>query len=456
MRRVFSSVIEAVGDTPIVRLNRLTDGLKAKVYVKLEYTNPGGSVKDRIALKMIEAAEREGKLKPGGTIVESTSGNTGAGLAMVAATRGYKCIFVMPDKMSAEKVSALKAYGAEVVLCPTSVEATDPRSYYSVSRRLGEEVPGAFYTNQYKNAANPQAHYESTGPEVWGQMGTELDVLVCGLGTGGTITGTGKYLKEKKPSIQVVGVDPVGSLYYDYFKIGKQTVPSTYKVEGIGEDFLPTTIDFQFIDDVIRVTDSESFHTTRDLARMEGIVAGGSCGAAVAGALKYARKMDREMNILVILPDSGSKYMSKIYNDEWLKQNGFAEREPNLGQVGDLIAGRAGRPLIKGRASDSLKSVVERMRGAGVSQVPVVDDAGHIVGLLDEQRVIDVLMGGTGVGVPVGDLVEGNYCIVEPDTEIVILTELLARSQVAFVLKDGEVIDIIAKMDLIEYLAGRR
>lgn len=324
MKNVYSNVLECVGKTPIVRLNRIGSDLPHKFFVKLEFMNPGGSVKDRIGIRMVEDALASGKLKPGGTIIETTSGNTGMGLAMVAAVRGFKCIFVMPDKISDEKFKALRAFGAEVIATPTAVEPEDPRSYYSVARRLAQEIPNSFHINQYDNPSNPKAHYQTTGPEIWEQMGENLDWLVVASGTGGTISGTAKFLKEKNPKLKALCVDPVGSVFYDYFKTGK--VPkllTTYKVEGFGEDFLPTTLDFKIIDEMVQVTDKECFQATRELTRKEGIFGGGSCGGAVAGALKFARTIREPKMFLILLADGGSKYLSKVYDDKWMRENNF-------------------------------------------------------------------------------------------------------------------------------------
>lgn len=315
------TIIDAIGNTPLVRLCALSKGLRPRIYAKLEFMNPGGSIKDRIAAKIIDEAERKGLLKPGGTIVEATSGNTGVGLAIVASIKGYKTIFVMPDKMSREKIDLLRAFGAEVVLTPTEVDPADPRSYYSVAARLAKERPNAFLANQYANMANPQAHYETTGPEIWEQTAGLVTVLVAGMGTGGTISGVSRFLKEKKPGIRIVGVDPIGSVYYDYFNSGKLSRPRTYKVEGIGEDFLPSTMDFGCIDEVLRVADDEAFYWARRLVKLEGVFAGGSSGAAVAAALRYAKRLSESDVVVVILPDSGDRYLSKLFSEEWLKAN---------------------------------------------------------------------------------------------------------------------------------------
>ena len=319
---VHNTILDLIGNTPIVRLNKVSQGLKATLLAKLENLNPGGSVKDRIGVAMIEDAEKKGLIKPGATIIEPTSGNTGMGLAMVAAVKGYKMIFVMPDKMSEEKRSLLRAFGAKVVVTPTSVPTDSPENYIRVSERLLKETPNSFMPNQYRNQANPLIHYETTGPEIWRQTDGKVDVFVCGVGTGGTITGTGRYLKERKKSMKVVGVDPEGSIFYPRFR-GLSEEPRAYKVEGIGEDFMPETFDMSIVDEIVRVSDKEAFHMARRLAREEGILVGGSGGAAVIGALKAGQALDRDKIVVTLLPDTGRNYLSKFFSDEWMKEQGF-------------------------------------------------------------------------------------------------------------------------------------
>ncbi len=450
-----ANILDAVGGTPIVRLNRVVPAdLAAEIYVKCEYLNPAGSMKDRIGINIINRAEAEGRLKPGGTIVEATSGNTGAGLAMVAAVRGYRCIFVMPDKMSQEKISSLRAWGAKVVVCPTAVEPADPRSYYSVARRLSEETPNAILANQYHNPANPEAHYLSTGPEIWAQTNGEIDAFVSGMGTGGTLSGTGRYLKEKNPAIQIVGVDPVGSVYYDFVKHGMVTRAFTYKVEGIGEDFFPSTMNLKILDDCVRVDDRECFMMTRDLVRLEGIYCGGSCGAAVAGAIKWARSRNKKERILVLLPDSASRYLTKIFNDEWMRENGFGGSEPMLGTVREMLEMRP-QTLVTTRSDDTLRNVIAKMKSHDISQLPVVDGT-HIRGIVTEVDVLRNLVSGeANMDGTIENILDSDYATVTPDTRVDLLQGVLAEAKVALV-SDGErLLGLVTKIDLIDYLSRR-
>jgi cystathionine beta-synthase len=470
-----ANITEAIGGTPIVRLNKIAAHVKSSIYVKCEYLNPGGSMKDRVALNIIRDAERRGLLAPGGTIVEATSGNTGAGLAMIGALRGYSSIFVMPDKMSNEKVANLRAFGAKVVLCPTAVEPEDPRSYYEVTKRIVRETAGAFHANQYYNPANPEAHYVSTAPELWEQTQGHFDCFVAGMGTGGTISGCGKYFKEKKPEMRLVGVDPIGSLYYEYVKTGRMTRPFSYYVEGIGEDFLPGTMNLKIIDEIIRVDDKECFLMTRALTREEGILAGGSAGAAVAGAIRYAEQVDRAgqppQNIIVLLPDGAQKYLSKIFDDVWMRDNGFLDTEDPLGTVSDILRSRAPRPIISAEKSSTMRQVIALLKEHGISQVPVLD-GGRLCGLVAEVDLLNhLLVKGASLDEPIEAIIEADYQTVTPSTKVRLLKTIFNDAKMVCVLSTGQsgtesshpsqktptprdaLLGVITKIDLIDYLA---
>ncbi len=390
MGRELKNILEGVGNTPLIKLNRITMDIASEIFVKAEFLNPGGSVKDRIGLAMVEAAEREGLLKRGGTIVEATAGNTGVGLALIAAIKNYRCIFVMPDKMSQDKVNLVKSYGAEVVITPTSVPPDSPESYNGVADRLAKEIPGAFRPNQFANPNNPLAHYLTTGPEIWKDSGGKVEVFVAAMGTGGTISGTSKYLKEKNPNILIVGADPEGSIL-------SGDSPKSYKVEGIGEDFIPKTFNRQVVDEMIRVSDKESFNTGRRLAREEGLLVGGSSGTAVAAALKYAQRLKKPKYIVALLPDTGRNYLTKMYSDAWMQENGFWEgRAIKTTRVKEIVTHKRGfPPMISVHPRDSLSKAVKVMHEYSISQLPVIDRE-KVVGSLNEASLMKLLHDGVG------------------------------------------------------------
>jgi cystathionine beta-synthase len=454
--QVLDSILEAVGHTPLVRLHRLSAGLRPTILAKVETLNPGGSVKDRIGLRMIEEAERTGRLKPGGTIIEPTSGNTGHALAIAAALRGYRMIFVMADKQSPEKIALLRAYGAEVVVCPTAVPRDSPESYYSVAERLSHEIPGAFQPNQYFNQANPKAHYETTGPEIWEQTGGAIDVFVAGLGTGGTMTGTARYLKEKKPSVLAVGADPEGSLYS-----GDTIRP--YKVEGIGEDFIPGTIDLGLVDRIVRVSDRDSFLLARRITREEGILVGGSAGTAMKAALEVARDLDEKKLIVVILPDTGRNNLSKIYSDEWMRQNGYLERFPSQ-LVRDVVAAREREvpKLVTVSSHEKVGRAIDLLQEYGISQMPVIEEGAKpqrkVVGSIQERSLLDRVYRDPGlIETTVGAAMDGPFPTIAAGGHIDDAFNALLAGATALVVMDAEQpVGIITRLDLLEFMAHTR
>jgi len=457
---VYQNVLEIIGNTPIVRLNKVPQRCKANIFAKLEFMNPGGSIKDRIGWYLIEEAEKKGLLKPGGTIVESTSGNTGFGLAIAAAMKGYKTIFVLPDKMSEEKIKNLRAFGAKVVVTPTAVEPDDPRSYYSVSKRLTKETPNAFYTDQYNNLANRQCHYEITGPEILKQM-PEIDIFFAGIGTGGTISGVGKFLKENKPDVQIVAVDPIGSIVYEYFKTGKiSSEATTYLIEGIGEDFIPENYELKYVDDMIQVEDKESFQMTRRILQEEGLYAGVSSGAAVVGALKWLKAQGDKVkgkNALIIFPDSGNRYLSKVYDDDWMREAGFLKEEP-LGDVARLL--KMTKPelggIVMAKQTDKVSAIVNIMREKNISQVPITDEKGWIKGIVTESKVLSALVHHEVTSQDsIGDLTESSIEFVNIHDPIEKLTTLVAQGKTPLVVdpdKDDQLLAIITTIDILTFL----
>jgi cystathionine beta-synthase len=452
--QVVDSLIDLVGRTPLVRMSRFSAGVAPTLLAKVEYLNPGGSVKDRIGLAMVEAAERAGDLRPGGTIVEPTSGNTGAGLAIVAAQRGYKCVFVMPDKMSQEKIDLLRAFGAEVVVCPTAVEPDDPRSYYRTADRLAEEIPGAFQPNQYFNQANPAAHYASTGPELWEQTDGGIDVFVAGLGTGGTITGTGRYLKEQNPDVQIVGADPEGSLYS-----GDEVRP--YLVEGVGEDFWPETFDPSVVDRYVRVSDRDSFLTARRLTREEGILVGGSCGTAAWAALEVAKELPADATIVVLLPDTGRNYLSKIYSDEWMAANGFLDRAGTGAKLSAVIDAKSGGlpAIVHVHPDDSVRDAIGILQEYGVSQLPVVTRAhletrDDVLGSIRERGLLDRAYRDPSVlARTVSELMEEPLPMVDARDSVDQAMGVLTSSSPAVLVCEGpRPVAVLTRADVLDFL----
>lgn len=447
------NILQAVGHTPLVRLRRIAEGLKPVLYAKVDYLNPGGSVKDRVALRMIDDAERKGLLKPGGTIIEGTSGNTGMGLALVAAVRGYQVIFTITDKQSREKINLLRALGADVIVCPTAVAPDDPRSYYSVARKLAEDIPNSFYPNQYENPNNPEVHVETTGPEIWQDSEGKVTHFVVGLGTGGTATGVGRYLKSKNADVKIIGVDPVGSLYHEFFHARKVGRAHPYVVEGIGEDIFPSTMDFNVLDDIIQVTDRDCFVTTRRLARCEGIFAGGSSGGAVWGALQVARSLTADDFVIVFIPDTGRQYLSKIYNDEWMRENRYLEPAVRL-TAGECVRHKPrARALEVAAPGDSAQEALQKMDALDISQLPVLE-GGRPLGAVTEDRLVALVLQGEDLSKHVvRELMDPSFPIVDPGTTIDQISGLLRGETAIFVqMPDGR-FEILTKADIVHTMA---
>jgi cystathionine beta-synthase len=453
-----NNILEAIGHTPLVRLNRINHGLKPQMYVKADYTNPGGSVKDRIGVTMIDDAEKRGLLKPGGTIIEGTSGNTGMGLALVAAVRGYKMVFTITDKQSKEKVDLLKALGAEVIVCPTAVEPADPRSYYSVAKKLARDIPNSFYPNQYDNPMNPAAHYATTGPEIWEDSEGKITHFVCGMGTGGTISGAGKYLKEKNPAIQIIGVDPEGSLYYDFHKTGQVVKSRTYVVEGIGEDFFPTTMDMKIVDDVIQVNDEECFVAARRLVKQEGIFTGGSGGGCLSAALRVAKNLDERAYIVAFMPDTGMRYLSKVYNEEWMRERGYVDSAVAI-TAGEVVnakhkSGKV-RDLVIVRPYQTVFHALKTMQEQDISQIPVFEETA-LIGTVYEDQILTLALQGKDLRkLVIREVMSKPLPKVSRSAPVERVTYILSHENPAvFVEIDETRFEILTKYDLMSTVAS--
>src|SRR4026207_2378421 len=452
--QVHENVLGLIGNTPLVRLNRLARGVKAKVFAKMENLNPGYSVKDRIGVAMIEAAEREGILKPGGTVIEATSGNTGIGLALAAAVKGYKCIFVMTDKASVEKSRYLKALGADVVITPVSAKPGTPDHYVSTARRIASETPNSFYPDQYSNPANPEAHYRTTGPELWRQTEGKITHFVAGLGTGGTISGTGRYLKEKDPSIRIIGADPYGSIFKTYKETGKIIETTPYLVEVIGQQTIPENVHIKYVDEVINVTDRESFELSRSLGRLEGIFCGGSTGTNLAASLRVAKDLDENAVVVFIVCDTGEHYLTKHHSDEWLKEKRLLEPQKiTAGLISGTKKPQAPKSLVWVKPSDTVGDALQQMDELGLSQIPVIEE-GRAVGSLRENRCLaKVVRNRELLNSPVSEVMEASFATVDVDASSNEVTRRLQTSPAVLVEEYGRIVGIITRHDVLEVKA---
>jgi len=456
--KFYNSIIDTIGNTPLVKLNKTAKGIKGTILVKIEYFNPGNSVKDRMAIKMVEDAEKEGKLKPGGTIIEGTSGNTGMGLALAAIAKGYKCIFTTTDKQSKEKLDALRALGAEVIVCPTNVDSKDPKSYYSTAAKLNREILNSFYPNQYDNPSNTQAHYETTGPEIWNDTEGKITHYAAGVGTGGTICGVSKFLKEQNPTVFTLGIDTYGSVFKKY-KESSVFDPNEiypYGTEGIGEDILPKNVNFDLIDRFIKVTDKDAAVMTRRLAREEGLFVGWSSGAAVYGALEFAKEQLKEEDVMVIiLPDHGTRYLAKVYSDNWMKEHGYLE-DQKFATAGDIIASqRNNGKLITIQETQKIADAVNLLNKMGISQIPVKDSSGKITGSLTDRNVLQRLLENPALKeVEIREIMDAPFTFVAMDNTIDVLSSLINKNSPALLVHDQEKeIHIITQADLLQALS---
>ncbi len=454
--RQFNNILDAVGGTPLVKLQKVVPAGAATVLVKCEYMNPTGSIKDRMAVHILNESQKQGLIKPGATIVENTSGNTGQGVAMWAAVKGYRCIFTMPDKMSMEKVNMLKAFGAEVVITPTDVPGDSPQHYVETAKRIARETPNGFYVNQYHNQLNIDAHELSTGPEIWNDTEGKFDMFIAGSGTGGTISGVGRFLKKKAPHIKVVGVDPIGSVHYHYFYTKTMPTPHVYKVEGIGEDILCDAMDYSVVDEFYQVNDKESFSMARRLVREEGLFCGGSSGSNVHIAVELAKKLGAGKTIVTILCDSATRYTTKFLNDQWMKDYGMLGSDRDLGLVEEVLTFRTNRPVITGKDSDTVGTIIDTMKRNGVSQVPITDESGRVKSLVHEVDILRALQLGSAtissaasaVAQPVGGL-------IYPKARIEELYRIFETNQVAIVVDNDRIVGVVSQIDVIEFLSKR-
>ena len=454
---VLPSILQAVGNTPLVKLNKVVDASCADVLVKCEYMNPTGSIKDRMAVHILNESEKQGLIRPGATIVENTSGNTGQGVAMWAAVRGYRCVFTMPDKMSLEKVNMLKSFGAEVVITPTDVPGDSPQHYVETAKRIARETPGAFYVNQYHNPLNIDAHERSTGPEIWRDCGGKVDAIVLGAGTGGTLSGTGRYFKKNHPHVKIIGVDPIGSVHYHYFYTKTMPTPHVYKVEGIGEDILCDAMDYSVVDEFFQTNDKEAFTMARRLVREEGLFCGGSSGCNVHIAVQIAKRLGPGKTVITVLPDSATRYTTKFLNDQWMKDYGFFGGDRDLGLVEDILKAMPKRPILTANADTPVSQIIDTFRERGVSQLPILDKSGHPVSMVHEVDVLRGLQSGkvtpsspaSAVANPVGGL-------IYPKARIEELFRIFETDQVGVVVDNNVVVGIVSKIDVLDFMSNRK
>lgn len=451
----YEDILQTIGRTPLVKLRKVTGNAKGLILAKVEYFNPGGSVKDRIGVSIIEEAEREGRLKPGGTIVESTSGNTGMGLALVAAVKGYKTVFTLPDKMSMEKIRLLRSFGAEVIVTPTAVPHESPESYTEVAKKVVRETPNSILANQYYNPNNPESHYRTTGPEIWDQTGGQIDYFICGVGTGGTISGTGKFLKQMNPNIKIIGIDPKGSALREYFYTKKITpLLKTYKVEGIGQDYIPGVMNFEYVDDMIEVNDKESFLMARRLTRDEGLMVGGSAGTAVAGLMKVADRFKDDDVVVVLLPDSGERYLSKIYSDDWMRENGFLAPERITARYILQSKAKEHHELVAIDPTTTVRKALDLIKENDVSQLPVFDHGRSVGSVHDFVLMTRVLERPTLIDSPVSAVMEPGFPIINIDTQVEDVIKLMTAKKDPAVLveEDQKITGILSRYDVIEFM----